>query len=139
MADKMTTMPKPNDVHTRARITTARAVQGYCSQENCPRPKTLNSLSTAPPGRKMLLKRTPTMTGESTMGMKKRKRKTRQPRTFSYTSTAVTKDAARIRGTEMRKIKELTSTWVMMGLEKMRRKFSRPMKVLVAPSQLVKL
>lgn len=83
MADKMTTIPNPNEVHTRAKMTTALAVQGYSSHENCPSPKTLSNLSTAPPGKKIVLNSTPTMTGDSTTGMKNKNRKTLHPRTFS--------------------------------------------------------
>jgi hypothetical protein len=66
-------------------------------------------LSTAPPGKKNVLKRTPIITGDKTIGMKKRNRKTFQPRTFSYTKTAVTSDAARISGTDIKKMSAFTN------------------------------
>src|SRR5476651_1432604 len=116
IAERITTIPNPNEAHTSARITTKRADQGLPSHEKLVSPKTRRTWSTAPPGRKNVLNSTPTMTGESTTGMKKRKRNTFQPRTFSYTNTAETNDAMSMSGTEIKKISELTRTCEMIGL-----------------------
>src|SRR5258708_24478006 len=99
-------MPKPKDVQTRARITTARAVQGCDSQGYEDSPTGLSALSTRPDGRKNVLNSAPTMTGDRTAGMKNRNRNTRQPITRSQTRTATTTEAARISGTQTRKLAE---------------------------------
>src|SRR5580698_4632326 len=121
IAESTTTMPKPKDVQTSARMTTMRAVQGLDSQGKLDRPSGARAWSTSPEGRKKVLNSAPTITGDRTQGMKNRNRNTRQPRTFSYTRTATTTEAARISGTEIRKISELTKTCSVTGFEKISR------------------